>query len=246
MDPTGFERFFASGPLLDGMIPVAAAVLCGLALGAEREVNRHAAGLRTLGLIALGACLFTMAGRWLVDFPLSVGDEQAVDPGRLASYVIAGVGFLGAGPIITRTASTEGLTTAASIWSTAAIGVLAGFGHVQVAIASTILILLVLWGLRSLAARLRGDPHRRGDVHLVIEDHLALTRLHLLLEQNPLVDEQRVEAQAGVWHVHVSYRGDEVQVHNILESLSSIPGVRGANPDEHQGEGSASTSSMAH
>jgi putative Mg2+ transporter-C (MgtC) family protein len=246
MELGGFERFFASGPLLDGMIPIGTAVLCGLALGAEREVNRHAAGLRTLGLIALGACLFTMAGRWLVDFPLSgVGDEQVVDPGRLASYVIAGVGFLGAGPIITRTASTEGLTTAASIWSTAAIGVLAGFGHVQVAIASTALILLVLWGLRSLAARLRGDPHRHGDVHLVVDDHLALTRVHLLLEQNPLVKQRRVEDQGGVWHVQVSYCGDEVLVNNVLESLASIPGVRGAHPDEHGMEGAASISSMA-
>lgn len=141
------ERYFTTEPLIDALIPVAAALICGLALGAERESNRHAAGLRTLALIALGSCLFTMSGRWLAEFPLITGMEgsgSVVDPGRLASYVIAGIGFLGAGPIITRTATTEGLTTSASIWSTAAIGVLAGLGFVQIAIAATIVILLVL------------------------------------------------------------------------------------------------------
>lgn len=226
------DHLFASAVLIDAIIPTLTALCCGLALGAEREVNRHAAGLRTLALIALGSCLFTMCGRWLAEFPLAYGGEHVVDPGRLASYVIAGVGFLGAGPIINRTASTEGLTTAASIWSTAAIGVLAGFGFVQVAVAATILILLVLWGLRSVASRMRGNPDRHGEVHLVIDDHLALTRVRLLIEQNPMVKEQRVETHAQSWHLYLAFCGDEVQVHNILESLASIPGVRGARADE--------------
>lgn len=223
------ERFFALAPLMDASVPAIAALLCGLALGAEREVNRHAAGLRTLALIAFGSCLFTMCGRWLAEFPL---DGGVVDPGRLASYVIAGVGFLGAGPIITRTVSTEGLTTAASIWSTAAIGVLAGFGFVLTAIAATVVILLVLWGLRSLAARLRGDPHRRGEVGLVISDHLALTRVRLLLENNRLVSEVEVSAHQDQWRMRMSYHGDEVVIHNLLESLAGIPGVRGENSTE--------------
>lgn len=226
------DHLFANAPLIDAIVPTLTALGCGLALGAEREVNRHAAGLRTLALIGLGSCLFTMCGRWLAEYPLAYGGEHVVDPGRLASYVIAGVGFLGAGPIINRTASTEGLTTAASIWSTAAIGVLAGFGFVQVAIAATILILLVLWGLRSLASRLRGNPDRRGEVHLVIDDHLALTRVRLLIEQNPLVKEQRLVVHASCWHLHLSFCGDEVQVHNVLESMASVPGVRGAKADE--------------
>lgn len=226
------ERYFAAEPLIDAIVPATAALLCGLALGAEREVNRHAAGLRTLALIAFGSCLFTMCGRWLAEFPLAGG---VVDPGRLASYVIAGVGFLGAGPIITRTASTEGLTTAASIWSTAAIGVLAGLGFVQTAIAATVVILLVLWGLRSLAARLRGDPHRRGEVGLVINDHLALTRVRLLLENNALISAMQLDAQDERWHLRLSYCGDEVVIHNLLEAVAAIPGVRGANAAERNG-----------
>ncbi len=229
------ERYFAVAPLIDALVPATVALLCGLALGAEREVNRHAAGLRTLALIAFGSCLFTMCGRWLVEFPLAGG---VVDPGGLASYVIAGVGFLGAGPIITRTVSTEGLTTAASIWSTAAIGVLAGLGFVQTAIAATVVILLVLWGLRSLAARLRGDPDRRGEVGLVINDHLALTRVRLVLENNALVSAVHVKAHEDQWQMQLTYCGDEVVVHNLLESIAGIPGVRGANATERAGKDS--------
>lgn len=226
------ERYFALAPLIDAVVPATAALLCGLALGAEREVHRHAAGLRTLALIAFGSCLFTMCGRWLAEFPL---DGGVVDPGRLASYVIAGVGFLGAGPIITRSVSTEGLTTAASIWSTAAIGVLAGLGFVQTAIAATVVILVVLWGLRSLGARLRGDPSRRGEVGLVIADHLALTRVRLLLENNTLITGVHVSAHQDHWQMGLSYCGDEVVIHNLLESIAAIPGVRGANAVERVG-----------
>lgn len=229
------ERYFTTEPLIDALIPVAAALICGLALGAERESNRHAAGLRTLALIALGSCLFTMSGRWLAEFPLITGMEgsgSVVDPGRLASYVIAGIGFLGAGPIITRTATTEGLTTSASIWSTAAIGVLAGLGFVQIAIAATIVILLVLWGLRSLAARLRGDPHRRGEVMLAVSDHLALVRVRLLLDKNPLVQELCEQVHGGQWRLRLTYCGDEMMVTNLLEAVATVDGVRGVTPQD--------------
>lgn len=231
-------RFFDSAPLLDAAVPAFAALACGLALGAERELNRHAAGLRTLALICFGSCLFTMAGRWLVVFPPDVsGMMGAVDPGRLASYVIAGVGFIGAGPIITRSTGPEGLTTAASIWSTAAIGVLAGFGHVQVALTATVVIMLVLWGLRSCAARLRGDPHRRGTVTLIVDNQLALNRASLLLERHPAVVQLAAEAQQRHWRLRLEYRGDETVVGNLLEALSTIPDVRGIRADEQNTHG---------
>lgn len=236
MGDGNMERYFTTEPLIDAIIPAAAALVCGLALGAERETNRHAAGLRTLALIALGSCLFTMAGRWLAEFPIATGgagSQWVVDPGRLASYVIAGIGFLGAGPIITRTATTEGLTTAASIWSTAAIGVLAGFGYVQTAIAATIVILIVLWGLRSLASRLRGDPHRRGTVVLAIADHLALVRVRLLLDKNPLVEALDERMQGDQWRLHLTFCGDEMMVTNLLEAVAGLPGVRGIAPAEY-------------
>jgi putative Mg2+ transporter-C (MgtC) family protein len=226
------DEFFHPAPLIDAVVPVLTAIICGLALGAEREANRHAAGLRTLGLISLGSCLFTMCGRWLTLFPLAgdgVGAEAVVDPGRLASYVIAGVGFLGAGPIITRASGAEGLTTAASIWSTAAIGVLAGLGFVQMAIAATVLILVVLMGLRSCAARMRGDPDRRGEVVLIADDHLALSRVRLLTDGNHLVSSVSVAPRDDRWQLRLKYRGDEVVVQNLLEALSSIPGVRGGS-----------------
>lgn len=234
MDGAGLDRFLDAAPLLDATVPGLTALACGLALGAEREAHRHAAGLRTLGLICLGSCLFTMTGRWLAEFPLDAESSLvAVDPGRLASYVIAGVGFIGAGPIITRSTGPEGLTTAASIWSTAAIGVLAGFGHVQVALAATVVIMLVLWGLRTLAARLRGDPRRRGHVLLLVVDHLALSRATLLLEQSPLIADFTVAQEQAGWRVRLDFHGDELSVGNLLETVACIPGVRGIKPEEH-------------
>lgn len=111
------------------------AVLLGGAIGAERESRDKAAGLRTLIFICLGATLFTM---------LSSRLAGGFDPGRIASYVVAGVGFLGAGAILRHEGRILGLTTASSIWLAAAIGMTIGGGYYLLAILVTFLALIVL------------------------------------------------------------------------------------------------------
>jgi putative Mg2+ transporter-C (MgtC) family protein len=117
------------------------AVLLGALLGYDRERKESAAGLRTHMLVALGAALFVIAA-------LQAGLDSA-DLSRIIQGVVAGIGFLGAGAIIklSEKEQIKGLTTAASIWATAAIGVAAGMGQVATAAASTLLALVILAAL---------------------------------------------------------------------------------------------------
>ena len=100
-------------------------VLCGAVMGLERELKDKAAGLRTHILVCIGATLFMMTS---VSVALSHSYAGDVDPSRIAAGVVTGIGFLGAGAIIRYGASIRGLTTAASIWVVAAIGLAVGAG----------------------------------------------------------------------------------------------------------------------
>ncbi|ARP85556.1 MgtC/SapB family protein [Bordetella genomosp. 9] len=134
------------------IVRLGVAVLLGGLLGYERERSGKAAGLRTHMLVSLGAALFVLA-------PLQ-GGMQVNDLSRVMQGVISGIGFLGAGAIIklSRAGEIKGLTTAASIWLTAAIGIAAGMGKEVVAILSTILALVILGVLRRLERRVSNDP----------------------------------------------------------------------------------------
>lgn len=118
------------------LIRLLLAILLGGIIGYEREQQGKAAGLRTHILVCLGAALFILLG----DASGAVDDAMS----RIIQGVIAGVGFLGAGTIIKNTQDVRGLTTAASIWFTAAIGVGVGLGHVALSLFSTLLAVVVL------------------------------------------------------------------------------------------------------
>jgi putative Mg2+ transporter-C (MgtC) family protein len=121
-------------PSLDLMLRLLLAGGLGSVLGLERELRRSPAGLRTHILIALGAALFT-----LVSIEIAGGT-----PDRIAAQVVTGVGFLGGGAILRSGKSVHGLTTAATIWVNAAIGMAAGAGQFAVATAATVVTLFVL------------------------------------------------------------------------------------------------------
>src|SRR5215216_7394840 len=118
-----------------------AAVLGG-AIGAERELNDQAAGLRTHMLLTIGACLFTLVSAY------GFGAGPA-DPSRLAAQIVTGIGFLGGGAIVRHGLTVRGLTTAASIWATASIGVAVGAGRYLLAAGGTVLVVGTLFGLRA-------------------------------------------------------------------------------------------------
>jgi len=123
---------------LEMVIRVALAAGLGAALGIEREVQHKTAGLRTHTLVAAGAALFAVAGA-------SVSAE-GTDLTRVAAQVVTGIGFIGAGGMIKSGFTMTGITTAATLWFAAAIGVAAGFGLFVVAAASTALALVAMLG----------------------------------------------------------------------------------------------------
>jgi putative Mg2+ transporter-C (MgtC) family protein len=138
------------------------AALLGAALGFEREIKQKSAGLRTNILIALGSALFT-----LMSYELA--GEANGNPGRVAAQIVTGIGFLGAGAIMRTDSGIQGLTTAATVWVNAAVGVAAGGGEYHLAFIATgvtLAALLVLEPIEGLIARRfapRQSPIERPD-----------------------------------------------------------------------------------
>ena len=118
-------------------IRLTAGLVLGAVIGFERELHRQPAGFRTHSLVALGAALFTIVSAYGFAGPL-------VDPTRIAAQIVSGIGFIGAGTILQYRGNIRGLTTAASLWSVAAIGTAAGAGLIVMAVIGTLLILVVL------------------------------------------------------------------------------------------------------
>ncbi len=118
-------------------------VLAGF-IGFERERQGRAAGFRTHILVAVGSCLVMMTGLYLAEAQTGGGN---VDPTRMASQVVSGIGFLGAGTILQFRASVRGLTTAASLWAAAGIGIAVGAGFLSAALAATVVVFLSLFAL---------------------------------------------------------------------------------------------------
>jgi len=111
------------------------AVVLGILVGMEREIVHKPAGLRTHALVSLGACLFTV---------ISI-DYFDVEPARIAAGIVTGIGFIGAGSIIAEKGHVQGITTAASLWCVAAVGLAVGVGAYVLAVVSSALVFGILW-----------------------------------------------------------------------------------------------------
>ena len=137
-----------------GLRLLLSAVLGG-AIGVEREIRDREAGIRTHLLVALGACLFTLLSAYgFHSFLASGATVVRADPTRIAAQIVTGIGFLGAGAIIREGLSVRGLTTAGSLWVSAAIGMAAGAGWYVAAIGTTVITIVALWPLRIYAYRI--------------------------------------------------------------------------------------------
>lgn len=132
---------------------ISLAAVLGMVVGFEREHRRKPAGLRTYTLVAIGAALFTILSSASVF-------GTSFDPARIAANVVVGIGFIGGGLIFMRGGHMEGLTTAAGLWATAAIGMAAGFGLSTIAVYAAILVLFVLWVMRLLENWIHKDENR--------------------------------------------------------------------------------------
>lgn len=171
------------------------AVALGGLIGLERELHGHPAGLRTHILVCVGSTLFT-----LISVQIGAVANRPADPGRIAAQIVTGIGFLGAGAIIREGASIRGLTTAASIWTTAAVGLAVGTGprYGELAVIATGIVLFTLWilngfedwleikGRRALALeiRLREGPHATETVLARLAAHGAHVRALRVMRGN--------------------------------------------------------------
>ena len=122
------------------------AAILGAAIGIERERSDHPAGMRTHLLVSLGSATFTVLS-------IEAFKAPGADPARVAAQIVTGIGFLGAGAILKRGVSVKGLTTAASLWAVAAVGMAAGAAAYGIAIAATIIVIVSLWPLRIIERR---------------------------------------------------------------------------------------------
>jgi putative Mg2+ transporter-C (MgtC) family protein len=139
------------------LLRVGLAAVLGGAIGFERELREREAGLRTHLLVSVGAALFTLVSAYAwTDWRFSTEEGLVFDPTRIAAQVVTGIGFLGAGAIIRQGLSIRGLTTAATLWVVAAIGMATGAGYYAAAVITTVLVLVSLWPLRLVAFRVSG------------------------------------------------------------------------------------------
>lgn len=135
---------------VDLVARIGVATVAGAAVGWERESHGRMAGMRTHALVAIGACLFTLIGAY--GFP-ELGRSHNVDPMRVAAQVVSGIGFIGGGAIIRDRGAIRGVTTAAALWASAALGMAAAAGLLMAATVGLLTILFALVGLRAFRTR---------------------------------------------------------------------------------------------
>jgi putative Mg2+ transporter-C (MgtC) family protein len=136
---------------IDFLVRLLVAAGFGMVVGVERELSEQVAGLRTHMLVAVGSCLFTLVSAY--GFQGAPGATP--DPSRVAAQIVTGIGFLGAGAILREGISVRGLTTAASLWVTAAVGMAVGLGMFFASGVTVAITIVSLWALRPFRRRLR-------------------------------------------------------------------------------------------
>jgi putative Mg2+ transporter-C (MgtC) family protein len=151
------------------------ALVLSSAIGLEREMGQKAAGLRTYSLVGVGSALFMLVSTY--GFSDAVGaDHTTVDPSRVAAQIVSGIGFIGGGIIFVRRDTVRGLTTAAGVWVTAAVGMACGGDLPLIAVATTLIYFLVAYGFPSLVRRLPRSRYAPSELRLVYLDGRGILR----------------------------------------------------------------------
>ncbi|HEV2123462.1 MAG TPA: MgtC/SapB family protein, partial [Chloroflexota bacterium] len=216
--------------LPDSGLKIGVAIACGFLLGIERERRNKPAGLRTIMLITVGATLFMIVSNlipFITDWPRAIA---RVDPSRIASEVVTGIGFLGAGAIIQARGAVHGLTTAAVIWVAAGIGLCVGIGYPVLAVALTLVVVVVLSALDPLERWLSRRGQRQRIELIAPNDSLSVHRIKQVLEQHGVrQDEMDVRPRSrDEVYVSITYHASSsTSTSQLLELLSRMEGVRG-------------------
>lgn len=151
------------------LLPLLLALVLSAIIGLEREIRQKAAGLRTHTLVGLGAALFMLVSKY--GFGDVLWPEHVMlDPSRVAAQIVSGIGFIGAGVIFVRRDAVRGLTTAAVVWVTAAVGMACGAGLPWLAVATTAGHLAVVFGLTAISHRIPLSRNSPAELRLLYED----------------------------------------------------------------------------
>jgi len=202
----------------ESLLRLALAALLGGLIGFEREMREREAGLRTHLLVSLGSALFTIVGAYGFHAFLDSGANVVrADPTRIAAQIVTGIGFLGAGAIIRQGLSVRGLTTAATLWVVAAVGLSAGAGYYSVAVITTALVLLALWPLRIIAYKML--------IRFRVEDGRLLVALPAGQPPGEVIDEIE-KTGARIASLEVSEEGDRRRLELDVLLPRDIPPAR--------------------
>lgn len=211
---------------LDLSVRLLVAALLGLAIGFEREIHGHPAGLRTHMLVALGSALFTVLS--IRGFLGEGGGGAPVDPTRIAAQIVSGIGFLGAGAILKDGIVIRGLTTAASLWATSAVGMAAGASEYVIGAVATLVILVSLWPINAVAHRLHGSSLPEMQLRLSMKgvDHLGQVTEILIANKLEIGQISSQRLAADNYQADVAVRGRRsAAISQAIEEIAKIPGV---------------------
>jgi putative Mg2+ transporter-C (MgtC) family protein len=207
-----------------------AAFLGGL-IGLERESVNKAAGLKTHTLVALGSCLIMLTS---IEIFESVGQGVIGDPARIAAQVVSGIGFLGAGTIMRSSFGIRGLTTAASLWLVAAIGLAVGLGSYLASIAATAIVFLILLFMPRFEKKVKNSPRKFKILEIEMVDKPGQLGLvssvlgeHNVNIRKVIMEEAQEENVIKlIFTIILPYYLKEEK---ILESLNEVAGIAQVN-----------------
>ena len=210
---------------------VLVALVIGGLIGLEREFGQHSAGFRTHILVCLGSALIMLLS--IYGFSAYVGEPNVrTDPARLAAQVISGIGFLGAGTILRNGNSISGLTTAASLWVVAALGLAVGAGFYYGALLTTFLVLVCLFVLNKLE-KVFSRKRRMADLTVAMKEASGSVQ-SVMDKVKPLgatinnlsSDQEQGDHVEPVLHLHLSVKTIVLEKNlGLLDELRRIPGV---------------------
>src|ERR1700761_3105844 len=201
----------------------------GSVIGFERERLSWAAGLRTHMLVCVGSTLLMIVSAY--GFTEVLGENVVLDPSRVAAQVVSGIGFLGAGSILLRGEVVRGLTTAASLWSVAGIGLAVGGGMYTAAIGATVIILIILAGMKPLERRFISVRQQRNIQLLAERGSVSLDSLHRALGTGSvrvkqfIVQQSEDDPELDDVQIGLS-RATAIEFTTISMRLAAMSGVR--------------------
>ncbi len=196
------------------------AVLGGI-IGLEREISQKGAGLRTNILIAVGSTLFTILSFKLAEL------SKGADPTRLAVQIVIGTGLLGAGAIIRARFITQGLTTAASIWITAAIGISVGIGYYLLSFIVTIFVVLIFLALNYISSFLESQDQLHAYVISTEERASVLIDVKKIIRELGLkYMDARMKKVEGGYEIEIALNTSKTKNQGFVERVMQLSGVK--------------------